>query len=311
MIADSGARRQFSTGAARESKVYAVDFDGYLCRYAWPEIGEPNTKVIEHFKRLRAEGHKLILWTCREGQALQDAVDWCAKHGLYFDAVNENLPEMIEKYGTDPRKVGADFYCDDRNYPLQPAPETGNVKVILFSGKAENGKSTAAQLTKQFLEERGYRAVKLAFADYVKDTAKRLFGWNGAKDEAGRALLQWWGTDVVRSKDENFWVDTVIRLIGMISGMYDFVLIDDVRFENEIARVAAVFSTYTVRVSRPGYENHLTPEQRVHPSETALDNFPFDIYLTARTISELEEQIQTVLLPAIEKGVHNDSERMG
>ena len=55
------------------------------------------------------------------------------------------------------------------------------MKVILFSGKAEHGKSTAAQLTKQLLEQHGYRVVKLAFADYVKDTARRLFGWNGAK----------------------------------------------------------------------------------------------------------------------------------
>lgn len=46
---------------------------------------------------------------------MQQAVDWCKRVGLEFDAVNENLPFMIERYGTDPRKIGADLYIDDRN----------------------------------------------------------------------------------------------------------------------------------------------------------------------------------------------------
>jgi hypothetical protein len=100
--------------------IYAIDFDGYLCQDAWPEIGEPKLDTINHFRRLREQGHKLILWTCREGERLQEAVKWCAAHGLEFDAVNANLPEQIEKYGNDCRKIGADWYCDDRNYWLMP-----------------------------------------------------------------------------------------------------------------------------------------------------------------------------------------------
>ena len=96
--------------------IYAVDFDGTLCKSAWPDIGEPNTRVIELFKLARSEGLKLILWTCREGQMLDDAVAWCKERGLEFDAVNANLPERIALYGTDPRKIGADYYCDDHNY---------------------------------------------------------------------------------------------------------------------------------------------------------------------------------------------------
>lgn len=96
--------------------IYAVDFDGTLCECAYPAIGVPKMAIIEHFKQLREDGHKLILWTCREGEKLQDAIEWCAAHGLYFDAHNANLPELIELYGTDPRKVGADFYVDDKNY---------------------------------------------------------------------------------------------------------------------------------------------------------------------------------------------------
>lgn len=95
--------------------IYAVDFDGVLYAEAWPGIGEPHTHIIEHFKRLKAAGHKLILNTCREGERLQEAVLWCALHGLHFDAHNENLPERIAEYGGDCRKISADWYVDDKN----------------------------------------------------------------------------------------------------------------------------------------------------------------------------------------------------
>ena len=100
--------------------VYSVDFDGYLCTDAWPEIGQAHTDIIEHFKDLKAQGHKLILNTCREGELLHKAVAWCDSHGLHFDAHNENLPERIAQYGGDCRKISADHYCDDRNYWLMP-----------------------------------------------------------------------------------------------------------------------------------------------------------------------------------------------
>lgn len=95
--------------------VYSVDFDGCLCEEAWPEIGPPRRHVIDFFINLRACGNKLILNTCREGKYLEDAKKWCAQYGLAFDAYNENLPERIEQYGGDCRKISADFYYDDKN----------------------------------------------------------------------------------------------------------------------------------------------------------------------------------------------------
>lgn len=98
--------------------IYAVDFDGTLCLDRFPEIGEPRPAVINFIKRLRGNGDKLILWTCRSGTDLEAAVQWCAAHGIAFDAVNDNLPENIEKYQNNCRKVNADYYIDDRNFPL-------------------------------------------------------------------------------------------------------------------------------------------------------------------------------------------------
>lgn len=92
----------------------AIDFDGCLCVDAYPDIGAPNLAVIAKAKERQAAGAGLILWTCREGKLLEDAVAACAGWGLHFDAVNESLPDWIEAFGTRPRKVGASEYWDDR-----------------------------------------------------------------------------------------------------------------------------------------------------------------------------------------------------
>ena len=97
-------------------KIVAVDFDGTLCENKWPEIGEANKEMITYLKDRQANGDKLILWTCRVGDILKNAVDWSAEQGLIFDAVNENLPEIVASFGTDTRKIFANEYIDDRNF---------------------------------------------------------------------------------------------------------------------------------------------------------------------------------------------------
>ena len=97
-----------------ECKLIAVDFDGTLCTDAYPLIGEANLHLINLLKNVQKKGCKLILWTCRSGLPLEDAIAWCGMHGLYFDAVNQNVPEIIERYGHDSRKITADLYVDDR-----------------------------------------------------------------------------------------------------------------------------------------------------------------------------------------------------
>jgi gamma-glutamyl-gamma-aminobutyrate hydrolase PuuD len=52
-------------------------------------------------------------------QHLDNAVEWCKQRGIVFDAVNENLPEVKERWGGDTRKVYCDYYVDDKNLPAQ------------------------------------------------------------------------------------------------------------------------------------------------------------------------------------------------
>ncbi len=95
-------------------EIIAVDFDGTLCYSEWPALGEPNVRLIEYLKKWKMTGGKLILWTFRAGEALDAAVKWCSEQELTFDAVNDNLPEIVEKYGNNSRKITCDYYIDDR-----------------------------------------------------------------------------------------------------------------------------------------------------------------------------------------------------
>lgn len=94
--------------------ILAVDFDGTLVEDNFPLIGDIKPKIWEAVLQAQKRGCKLILWTCRNGDALREAVDFCAGNGLHFDAINENLDEIKGLYGGDTRKVFADMYIDDR-----------------------------------------------------------------------------------------------------------------------------------------------------------------------------------------------------
>ena len=94
-------------------KAIAIDFDGCLCENNWPEIGAPHMDVITAAIDEKNNGAALILWTCRVDEKLGEAVAWCERFGLVFDAVNANLPERIAAYQNDCRKVNADEYWDD------------------------------------------------------------------------------------------------------------------------------------------------------------------------------------------------------
>ena len=100
----------------KEVSTIAVDFDGTLCYSRWPNLGEPNMGLIHYLLEWKQRGNKLILWTCREGEILDQAVFWCKNYGLEFDAINDNLPENIELFGSNSRKVSCDYYIDDKCY---------------------------------------------------------------------------------------------------------------------------------------------------------------------------------------------------
>lgn len=97
--------------------IVAVDFDGVLCEDAFPEIGTPNYDMVSAVRELIDAGHEVILWTCRAGDRLTEAVEWCDDRGLHFCAVNDNAPSNKARYSGEypvpSPKVYADVYVDD------------------------------------------------------------------------------------------------------------------------------------------------------------------------------------------------------
>ena len=165
--------------------------------------------------------------------------------------------------------------------------------VIPISGKAGHGKDTVAELIRLRLESDGKSVLVTHYADLLKYICRTFFGWNGEKDEAGRRLLQVVGTDIIRKEEPDFWVAFVIKILTMFRGYWDYVLIPDCRFPNEITYLReAGLQTLHVSVFRPNYEGNLTEEQKQHPSETALDDTEPDVLIiNDGTIEQLSEDV--------------------
>ena len=111
----------------------AVDFDGTIVAHAYPAIGKPIPFAIDTLKKLQQEDHhQIILWSVREGELLDAAVEYCASRGLEFYAVNSNYPEEKPEDRAN-RKITADLYIDDRN--LGGLPDWGVIYQMVHSGK--------------------------------------------------------------------------------------------------------------------------------------------------------------------------------
>lgn len=106
--------------------VIAIDFDGTIVEHRYPSIGRELPFAIETLKKLTEEGHRLILWTVREGKLLEEAVAFCRERGLEFYAVNRDYPEEEKRLNNHfSRKLKADLWIDDRN--LGGLPDWGTI----------------------------------------------------------------------------------------------------------------------------------------------------------------------------------------
>lgn len=101
--------------------IIAVDFDGTIVEHRYPAIGPELPFAIDTLKLLCRQQHKVILWTVREGELLDEAVAYCQQRGLHFYAVNRNYPEEKETHEGYSRKLQADLFIDDRNFGGLPS----------------------------------------------------------------------------------------------------------------------------------------------------------------------------------------------
>lgn len=104
----------------KDKKIVAIDFDGTITikdnrvwdtgmsEYYTNDYFEENVAVTD-WVRANRTGIYLILWTCRYGRALYDALEFCSSIDIYFDGINENIVSYISS-----NKILADIYIDDK-----------------------------------------------------------------------------------------------------------------------------------------------------------------------------------------------------
>ena len=111
----------------------AVDFDGTIVEERYPDIGPERPFATETLRMLIRDQHRLILWTVREGELLEEAVRWCRERGVEFYAVNRDYPEEKQEWNEFfSRKIKADLWIDDRN--VGGLPDWGQIYQMVSQG---------------------------------------------------------------------------------------------------------------------------------------------------------------------------------
>jgi len=171
------------------------------------------------------------------------------------------------------------------------------MRVICISGKAGHGKDQVGDYMQKALEKRGERVLVTHFGDPVKFVCSSFFGWNGKKDEAGRAVLQYVGTNKVRGKFPGFWALFIAQILTVFKDDWDYVLIPDLRFPNELQTLQDYgFDVCAVRVERPCVNSNLNEKQQEHISEVAMDEYNFKhVIVNDSNLKELKRQAELLL----------------
>lgn len=183
-------------------------------------------------------------------------------------------------------------------------------EIVAFSGYARSGKDEAAKI---LVEEFGF--TRVSFADKLRDFLYALnprvdivfstpqrddpyywrkvqdiidqYGWDGYKESPFgteiRELLQRLGTEAGRQVlGENVWVDAAFNVEA------DKIVVSDCRFPNEAQAVKDRGGVVT-RITR----YNVGPANQ-HPSETSLDDWPFDYQIQNNsTLEEYREKVRT------------------
>lgn len=127
--------------------IIAIDFDGTVVEQKYPKVGKEIPFAIETLKMLQAKGHRLILWTYRAGDKLDEAVEFCSSRGVEFYAINKNYPEEIFDERIS-RKIKADMYIDDMNYG--GLPDWGEIYSGIMGGDKVGTKQKKKGLARLF-----------------------------------------------------------------------------------------------------------------------------------------------------------------
>lgn len=172
--------------------------------------------------------------------------------------------------------------------------------IINVGGEARHGKGSTCNYIEKKIKTINKKCLQINYGDYVKFCyamyKKGSVDIMFERTKENRTGWQLFGTEEVRSEDDDFWVNTVIRLIEVVGKNYDYILISDFRFPNETYRwIEEDYKVVTIHVKRLKFNNGLTAKQKLHKSENALKDFQYNYYLKATDLQELGHQIDEKL----------------
>lgn len=173
------------------------------------------------------------------------------------------------------------------------------MKVFIISGKARSGKSTLSELIKKYYENIGLKTIVLAYARYIKMYAQDVSDWDGSDETKPRELLQFLGTEIIRTKiSKDFFVKRIVDDINIYSYFMDIAIISDARFIDEIEYPKNHFKdAITINIVKPNLVTDLTDKQQQHPSEISLNDYNKYDYVIVNdgTLEQLEEKVINIL----------------
>lgn len=215
------------------------------------------------------------------------------------------IKKLVEKYNLEESKIERAL----------SKIENGESIFYAMSGKMGAGKDTVGDLISEKLTDEGYDVVCMSYstpmrkeiseivADFNKlskediaskyDTSyrniKELIRLLDGQDiyertSPSRKAIQFWGTDVRRKQDRNYWTNKLIDLSLETINDNKSVYISDVRFPNEVksvtnfnGKVLRLDVSEEIRVERIKKRDNLEPTQEHlnHSSETSLDEYLF------------------------------------
>lgn len=179
-----------------------------------------------------------------------------------------------------------------------------NVKIYILSGKSGCGKTQVANYIINYYDKYNKKGISLAYADYLKDYAKRILGWDGKEETKPRTFLQQIGSELIKEHvNKDLVVDRLLDDIEVFSYFYDVIVISDARFIDEINLVKNKYKdSISINIVRD-QENKLTLEEKNHDTETSLDSYnDYDhVIKNNGTLTQLEKKVIDII-----KGVDNN-----
>jgi len=102
-----------------------------------------------------------------------------------------------------------------------------------------------------------------------------------------RRILQWWGTEYRRSQDADYWTKAWSRKVEQLDLKKSHVLVDDVRFMNELIAIKA-HDGLIIKIERPGFDG-----ANNHASETSLDDYDdwSQVIVNDGTLDEFKQKV--------------------